>query len=174
MDDTVILATSREAVLQKLQLLYDSAKDIDMVIHPTKSQFIAISSEDEAACQVGDVTISHTISYTYLGSTIMDTSITKQVDEDIKSKQCHVLKFQSFVHKNSNAPYKVKKTLLQGAISNCLLYNCESWLTSNLKCVDTIFVNCLKSLLSLSGTRLAVTSSILKPELALLLQLLNF
>ena len=49
MDDTVILATN-------------SAKDIDMVILPTKSHFTAINSEDCAAFQVGDVTISHLFS----------------------------------------------------------------------------------------------------------------
>ena len=40
MDDTVLLASSREAMQRKLELLYDSAKDIDMIIHTDKSQYL--------------------------------------------------------------------------------------------------------------------------------------
>jgi hypothetical protein len=147
MDDTILLATSREAASQKLQLLYDSANDIDMIIHPSKSKFIAVNVKDTTPFQVGDVYITHTDSYTYLGSTIMATSITKQVEECVKSKQCHVWKYQSFVNKNHNAPYKVKQTVLYGAVSSSLLYGCETWMTKDLKCVDSTLVNCLKSLL---------------------------
>ena len=147
MDDTVLLATSRDAMMNKLRLLHQSATEIDMVIHPNKSEFIVINSDDTLPFQVGDVTISHTDSYTYLGSPIMATSVADQVKEHIKSKQCHVWKYQSFVYKNRFAPYKVKRTVLQGAVNSSLLYSCESWLTNSLQCVDTAILGCIKSLL---------------------------
>ena len=44
MDDTVLLATSREAMEEKLSILYNSSQDIDMVIHHNKSQFMVVDS----------------------------------------------------------------------------------------------------------------------------------
>jgi hypothetical protein len=90
MDDTVLLATSREAMNRKLDLLYNSATELDMVIHPAKSQFLVINSDDKTPFRVADVVISNTNKYCYLGSPITTDSITKQVEEHVKSKQRHV------------------------------------------------------------------------------------
>lgn len=144
MDDTVLLATSREAMTRKLQLLYDSAKDINMVVHPNKSQYLVINSNDRDPFAVEDVTISHTEKYCYLGSPILASTVAKHVEEHAKLKQGHVYKYISFVHKNQDAPFKVKKQVLQAAVNSVLLYACESWLTDNVKCIEAAVLKCLK------------------------------
>ena len=43
MDDTVVLATSREAMKEKLRLLYREAESIGMEIHPQKSKYMVVN-----------------------------------------------------------------------------------------------------------------------------------
>ena len=45
------------------------------------------------------------------------------------------------------APYKVKKLVLDSAVSSALLYSCESWLSGDLRCVDNAVITCIRSLL---------------------------
>ena len=47
MDDTVIFATSKERLEAKLKLLKQSADQLGMVIHPTKSKFLCINATDK-------------------------------------------------------------------------------------------------------------------------------
>lgn len=147
MDDTILLATSREAMERKVALLYNSAKSIDMLMHPDKSQYMAVNSDDVEPFYIENVKISRTNKYTYLGSIITVDSTAKQVEANVKNKLRHSWKFQSFVHKNIHAPYRVKETALRGAVNSSILYGCESWLTNDLKCADRVVLSCLKTLL---------------------------
>ena len=84
MDDTVLVATWREAMHAKVRLLYNSAKEFDMVTHPEKSRFLAVNTGDTLPFGVGNVQITHTSSYVYPGSVISAESITQQVEKHIK------------------------------------------------------------------------------------------
>ena len=53
MDDTVILASSREKMTNKLQKLKCATDDIGMVFHPTKCQFLTVNSNDTAPFELG-------------------------------------------------------------------------------------------------------------------------
>ena len=66
MDDTVILATSREAMTKKLELLYRAAKGIDMAIHRTKSQFMTVNVADHIPFEIEKVKISYTSTYLHI------------------------------------------------------------------------------------------------------------
>ena len=48
MDDTVILATSREQMEQKLKLLKECTDSIGMVIHPSESRFLCVNTCDRS------------------------------------------------------------------------------------------------------------------------------
>ena len=161
MDDTVLLATSRAAMQAKLELLYAKATDIDMIMHPGKSKFIVVNSDDVTPFQVGNISVAHTSNYTYLGSPISSESIIKHVENHIKDKQSQVFKYNSFVDKNYNAPYQVKQKVLQAAVNSSLLYSCESWLITNLKRVDTVVATCIKKLLDI---RTQIPSDIIYAE----------
>ena len=87
MDDTALLATSRAAMHKKLKLLYDSACSIDMIIHPSKPEYIVVNSDGTAPFLIGNVKISRAEKYTYLGSTIIIDNVAKQVEQIMKEKQ---------------------------------------------------------------------------------------
>ena len=161
MDDTVLLATSRAAMQRKLELLYNSVTDIDMEMHPAKSEYIVLNCNDRNPFTVGNISISHTEKYVYLGSPISTKSIADQVQDHIRMKQGHINKFQSFVNRHENTPYAIKYKVLQAALNSALLYSCESWLTNNLRCVDTAVDTCIKSLL---GVRNQIQSDIIHAE----------
>ena len=55
--DTVLLASSRAAMEHKLRLLADSARDIGMVMHPEKSQYMAVNTTDTDPFVVNDIRI---------------------------------------------------------------------------------------------------------------------
>ena len=63
MDDTVILATSINALEEKLARLIHEAKNIDMEIHPEKSKFMTISTKDEEPFFLDRIKIGHVNKY---------------------------------------------------------------------------------------------------------------
>ena len=71
MDDTVILATSRERAMEKLCVLSDFCDTSGMVINIQKTQFIVINgdAQDFQPLCHNDIVIKNCSSYTYLGST---------------------------------------------------------------------------------------------------------
>ena len=90
---------------------------------------------------IEDVTVTFTDKYIYLGSPILNASVTAQVGEHVRNKQEYVLKYYSFIHKNISAPYEVKQKVLHAAVNSALLYACESWLSSCWKSVEIEFLN---------------------------------
>ncbi len=87
MDDTVLFATGRQPVCDKLDLLWPSTKPINMGIHPTKSLYTPVNVNDQEPFIGGDSKISYTKEYIYVGSPISSATITHQVESHIKSKQ---------------------------------------------------------------------------------------
>jgi hypothetical protein len=108
MDDTAVLATSREALHKKLSLLINSAKSLGIKIHLTKSKYIVSGCNDEEPFVFDDIVIENTKEYTYLGTTISPSTIAKQIEAYVKSKAIHRRKFSSFLRKNFEAPFEVK------------------------------------------------------------------
>ena len=66
MDDTVVFATSREKLVEKLGKLKQCTGDIGMTIRPSKSQFLCVNSIDTRPVLLDKLTISSTKSYVYL------------------------------------------------------------------------------------------------------------
>ena len=147
MDDTVLLATSRARMLEKLRTLCRASREIGMDIHPVKSQFLAINADDVSPFIIDGVTISNTDSYVYLGTPMMDAGISKQVEEHLRSKLSHLFKFSSFVRKNADAPYAIKKTVWNSCMQSAVLYSCETWLTQSLSCLSRPYLRSIKELL---------------------------
>ena len=63
------------AMLAKLKLLMNETKQINMLIHPSKSQFMVVNSADREPFILEGIKISHTNEYVYLGSPISVTPI---------------------------------------------------------------------------------------------------
>jgi hypothetical protein len=152
MDDTAIVATSRQRMQEKLEILKRTTDQIGMTIHPTKSRFMSVNTSDCASFVLDDVVISHTNMYVYLGTPISPSSIKQQVDDHLKSKIGHVFKFASFLAKNSDAPFTVKKAVWESALKSSIFYSSETWLTEDLRATESIYMTTLKNLLHVRTT----------------------
>ncbi len=152
MDDTVILASSREKMTNKLQKLKYAVDDIGMVLHPTKCQFLTVNSNDTVPFVLDNATISQTESYTYLGAHISNDTVTNQVKKHITCKSSHLRKFTSFLTRNSECPYSVKRRVWNSALNAATLYSCETWLTTNLRAAETPYNTSLKQMLGVRST----------------------
>ena len=148
MDDTLLLATSREAMQRKFELLADSAHSLDMELHPVKSKFIVVNANDFEPFQHGDISVAHIDQYMYVGTPVSNAPIKQQIEAHIEDKHKHVSKFSSFLAKNGDAPFQVKVLTWNACMSSSLLYGCESWLTKDLRCIEQPLLRSLKELLS--------------------------
>ena len=72
MDDTILLATSRERLEKKFKVVQNFCTEYGMTINITKTKFMIINgSIDEKSDIVSeDITVQHTSSYIYLGTPI--------------------------------------------------------------------------------------------------------
>ena len=152
MDDTVIFATSRNKLHQKLTYLKTSADDLGMRIHPTKSKYMCINSNDSTPFKLDNIQIDQTNNYMYLGAPISDSEIEEQIENQLKQKQAHILKFTSFLSKNSDSPFPVKKKVWESALNSAIFYSCETWLTNNLQTIEKSYMSTIKQMLSVRQT----------------------
>ena len=67
-------------------------------------------------------------------------------------KHSHLLKFMSFLYKNSDAPFSVKETVWQSALTSSIMYGCETWLSSDLRNAEAPYMSSLKLLLGVRST----------------------
>ena len=93
----------------------------------------------------------------YLGALISNAPLSVQVREHADAKASQLFKFNSFLYKNSDAPFKVKKTVWHSAMSSSVLYACETWLCERYPRIEKLYLNSIKSLLGVRST----TSNIL-------------
>ena len=147
MDDTVLLATSRESMLKKLDLLISATDSLDMELHPHKSKFMVVNSIDKEPIVFGNTTISHTEKYVYLGNPISIAPISTQVADHLSMKSTHIRKFSTFLAKNSNAPFWVKSKVLESALCSAIFYGSESWITADLTAANRAHIGALKNML---------------------------
>lgn len=155
MDDTVILATSRPSALHKLQVLSDFCSESGMIINEGKTQFMVIngSPDDHQPLHCSDIVVENCESYIYLGSPFtQDGKIQTAVKIQGKMKACHVLKYQSFIKKNCDFPFSVKKTVLDAALLTSVFYGCEGWLCKQLDTPQQLYMTAIKTLLGVRRT----------------------
>ncbi len=82
-------------------------------------------------------------SYIYLGRNFT-------ADGQDKHKQC--LKFVSFISKNKDFPFPVKRKVLLSALMSSILYGSESWFTENLSTVNLLYMMSIKALFGVRQT----------------------
>jgi hypothetical protein len=121
MDGTVVFSTSRRAMQRKLMLLKNSTDFLNMKLHPRKSKYMCINSQNRDSFILdGGISIDHTTRYIYLGNIITNEPMSTQVKNNIDSKECHIHKYASFLRKSSEAPFLVKKRVLESALNNTI------------------------------------------------------
>ncbi len=150
MDDTVLLATTRERMLHKLSLLKSFCDDYGMKINELKTKFFVVggSVEDRQPLRVAELEVQQCQQYTYLGATFTaDGSVHQAVRAHANAKAAHVAKFVSFIKKNNDVPFVIKKRAFDAALMSAVLYGCESWLNANLRPLTKIYNWALKTML---------------------------
>ena len=155
MDDTVLLATTRDSMIKKVKILQEFCHDYGMLINSSKTKFFVVSGDDgdKEPIRVNGLVIEHCDAYVYLGSPFTsDGSVTSSVKVHAKNKLCHVLKYVSFLRKNNDVPYIVKKRVFDAALMTSVLYGCESWVGSDVRPVVKLYNWGLKQLLGVRRT----------------------
>lgn len=149
-DDTVLIAITRENMIKKLKILKQYCNEYGVKTNHTKTNFFVVNGsnvEKESLC-VDDLVVEWCDNYVYLGSPFTaDGSVSSVVRAHATAKIPHALKFVSFLKKNNDIPFFVKRRVLDAALISALLYGCESWLTADLKPITSLYNWCLKELL---------------------------
>ena len=136
MDDTVIFATSRQGLIDKLNLLAQWCDKSGMVINEDKTEFMAfVTTDPEARKPInlqlhhGHVQVTHCKEYKYLGAIVTsDGKVSSSLQKHSTVKEKDLNKLTIFLQANKNAPYSVKKTVVDACFNASLLYGCEAWL----------------------------------------------
>ena len=58
----------------------------------------------------------------------------------------------SFIKKNNDVPFQVKKKVFDAALMSAVLYGCESWLNADMKPIVKLYNWALKTLLDVRMT----------------------
>ena len=152
MDDTVLFSTTEEGIKWKFKKVLDYCKDYDMKINMKKTKLMCINVQNPQPLVFDGITVECCDKYTYLGNQIMNAPIHKQVEDHIKQHKKHLRKFQSFLSKNSDAPFSVKHKVWSAALNSSIFYGSETWMTSNLKSAHSLYMNSLRDLLGIRQT----------------------
>ena len=150
MDDTVILATSRESLELKLGILKNYCDEYGMQINEKKTEFMVVngSVRDKKVIVVDGMTVKHCTSYVYLGAIISENgSAATMLKAHIADKKKHLNRLLIFLSRNHDAPFFVKRKVFDAAFSSAILYGCEAWLDVSLKPMETMYMSAVRRLL---------------------------
>ena len=155
MDDTVLLASSREKIIEKFTILMKFCDEYGMVVNELKTKLMVINGTnvDRYDFAVGKVIVKHATSYIYLGSPFTENgNINSVIKMHVKSRVKDLNKFKIFCKKNETMPYMFKKQVLEAVIMSSLLYGCETWLTGSYKDVEPLYIGAVKGMLGVRET----------------------
>ena len=159
MDDTVLFATTRERLIEKLNLLAEWCNKCGMVINEDKTEFMAFvttNPNDRIPILLnlhhGVVRVTHCSEYKYLGSIFTsDGKVSSTMSKHCVSKTKDINKLSIFLESNKNAPFLVKKTVVDACFNASLLYGSEGWL--GVKPSPTLNSMYMKAIKMLLGVR---------------------
>ena len=155
MDDTVILATSREMCINKFKVVLDYCEEYGMEINEKKTKFMVInhSEEDKAPLKIRNRTIDYCEKYLYLGSWFTDDGNQKSMLKLHEPAQTLTLnKFTIFCNVNTEMPYFYKSLVMDAAVISSIFYSCETWLGSHPEYAINTYNKLLRILLGVRET----------------------
>ena len=99
-----------------------------------------------------DIRVKYSSSYVYLGATITDGGIyTTSLKCHIECKMTQVLKYFSFLRRNPDFPFPIKKQVADTCLLTSVLYGCETSMFNNLCGVNLLYMKITKATLSVRG-----------------------
>jgi hypothetical protein len=155
MDDTVLLATSRNLCIRKINTLLEFCNDSGMSLNQKKTMFMVINGNtadrQPIACSGSD--IQNTNHYVYLGAHFtQDGKLSSVIERHAQDASKQVNKFAIFVRNNPTMPFVLKRRVFEAALTSSILYSSETWLSANVKTVAMHYTTALKRLLGVRTT----------------------
>ena len=150
MDDTVLFSTTRQGLMKKFKLTLHYCDEYNMVINQKKTKYMIISNKKEDCDPIclNEVIVNHCKNYTNFGTTITDDGSYKSViNNDLNLRLKHIFKFHTFLYKNADLPFCMKKRVAEACLMSALLYGCESWLCDECGKMTNVYMSIIKSLL---------------------------
>ena len=150
MDDTVLLATSREMCMIKLQVLIDYCEEFGMKINMKKTKFLVVNgtANDRLPFEYKEIIVKNIAQYLYLGAWICESG---KIQDVIKLHEEYasslINKFSIFCSANTNMPFKVKREVFDSAVTSALVYSTESWLSNSIKPIEAHYHTMIRSLM---------------------------
>ena len=151
MDDTVVFASTRERLIDKLNILDEYCITHGMSMNESKTKFMVIrgSASDCMPIQLTFITVKLCNEYLYLGNIYTaDGSSASSLRAQARDKRKQLNKLFIFLRVNKDMPFAVKRKVVEACFNSALLYGCESWLKVNLKPVESMYIAAVKALLN--------------------------
>ena len=96
----------------------------------------------------GDLRVENCMSYVYLGAFFtQDGRVETATKLHTQAKDKHVMKFVSFVAKNTDCPFWIKRKVFEAALLTSVLYSAEAWLSKDLAHLHKMYMALVKTLL---------------------------
>ena len=165
-DDTILVSTSRDLFVKKCNHMLDFFDENKLSLNIKKSGYLVINGKEadiKADLDLQNGTLKYLSVVTYLGAKISDTgSIMHDIELYVNEKRKNIsIKFTSFCRKHFLAPLETKINILNTCVSAALIYACETWGKCNLRNIESIYRQGLKTALSI---RPSVNNEILYVE----------
>ena len=155
MDDTVILATSRRKLEEKLNILWEYCDTHCMLVNTDKIKFMVTCGDDHAKLPIDmhNNHIQHCYEYVYLGTIfISNGSLKSSSEKHTKEKEKHLHKLVMLLNTNRDFPFCVKRKVVEAAFNAAVLYGCESWIGVSCQVVEKLYISAIKCLLGVRRT----------------------
>lgn len=159
MDDTVILATSREKLVGKLTVVMNFCENYGMSVNERKTKFMIINSDnmDERSIHYQGpssvLNIKYCKNYVYLGSPITDDgNLSSAIKQHATTSEKHLNKFITFINKNPHLPFIIKQQIMDACFLSSIAYSGEGWLGGQLKPLESLYIRAVKCLLNVRTT----------------------
>ena len=160
MGDTGILATTRKTCLGKVKNLLDFCTISGMKIKESKSKFMAINGKKNDRQDIlvtekeQSLRISSFEEYNSLGCWFtQDGGLSAAIKKHVRDKYKHFVKLISFLSKNQNFPFIVKKKVVDSSLLTDILYGCDSWF-GKYHLVNSLYISVVKHLLGVRQSTL--------------------
>ena len=112
MDDTVLLGSSKEKIIEKFGVLMKFCNKYGMVVNEIKTKLMVINGcdDDREEFMIDNVVVKHSNSYIYLGSPFTeDGRMDRVLKLHIDSRIADLNKLKIFCGVNTTMPYIYKK-----------------------------------------------------------------
>ena len=130
MNDTVLVATSRDMCAKKLSVVLDYCNEYGITINSKKTKFFVTEGDraDSEPFHIKNHEIAFSNKYIYLAAWFTtDARIESIMRLHEALREATVNKLALFCSANADMPHAYKQNVFEAAVMSSLLYSCETW-----------------------------------------------